>query len=248
MHYLKLLLEPLALTMLVWAWVTYRLWRQRSGPWRVSLGVWLAFWFISSPLGANSLLWLLERNYREPAICADFPADAPIVVLGGGKRGASAAPEDVTVLMRATFVRTFAGLALWRQGGETSSLIVSGGGEGEVKEADLMAVLLRNAGVPEARIQLERHSNSTAENAAGIVKLLGDSNRIFLLTSAVHMPRARATFEHQGFDVCPWPVDQQAFLPDFGGLWIPSLRPLQKSSAALHEYKGLLWYALTGQL
>ena len=250
MHYLKILLEPLALVMLGWAFITFQLWRKKQSPWRFSLILLLGFWFIASPLGANSLLWLLERNYQQAVLCPEFPAQAPVVVLGGGKKGSNARPDQVEVLMEATFIRTFAGLQLWQQRGTASEIIVSGGGFGSVKEADLMAFILRQAGVPAESLLLERMSNTTAENAEGVHVLMAEhaDKHIYLVTSALHMPRARATFESAGMIVCPWPVDQQAFMPDVGGLWIPSLRPLQKSSRAIHEFKGLVWYSLTGRL
>lgn len=249
MHYFKLLIEPLALIMLVWAWITFSLWRSKHQRWRVSLAAWLAFWFLASPLGANSLVWLLERNYRVADICDGFSSDDVIVVLGGGKKGSAAKPGQVEVLMEATFVRTFSALKLWRELEKKPYIIVSGGGYGEVKESDLMSLLLNEAGVPRDKMRLERESKTTWQNAQGVKSILADvkAKRFYLVTSAIHMPRALSVFGDLGLPVCPWPVDQQAFRPDFGGLWIPSIRPLEKSSAALHEFKGLIWYAMTGR-
>jgi len=250
MHYLKLLLEPVALIAFGWAWVTFSLWRRRQAPWKLSLVLLLAFWFLASPFGANGMLWLLERPYRHPVICEGALPSDPVVILGGGKVGWEAEPDQVEVLMEASFIRTFAGLRLWRELGGQGPMVVSGGGHGPVKEADLIAHLLRQAGVPAEQLLLERASMSTADNARGVAVLFEQAPRktIYLVTSAAHMPRASAAFSRAGLEVCPWGVDKRAFRPDLGGMWIPSLRPLEKSSAALHEIKGLIWYRLGGEI
>lgn len=248
MHYLKLLLEPVALVFLLWLWVTWRLWVRRHHPWKWSLAGVLVFWLVASPLGANSLAWVLERSYRDASLCAGFTANDPIVVLGGGMRGSVDSPTQVSALMEASMVRTFAALALWQQLDGTPNVLVSGGGAGEASEAALMSHILVQSGVPAERLLREEQSRSTRENALFSAPVLAamQAQRFYLVTSAMHMPRARLAFDVVGLPVCPWPVDQQAFMPDVGGLWIPSLRPLQKSTAALHEMKGLLWYWLSG--
>lgn len=248
MHYLKLLLEPVALLFFLWLWVTWRLWVGRHRPWKLSLAGVLAFWLVASPLGANSLAWLLERNHPHASVCAGFTVNDPVVVLGGGMRGSDALPTQASALMEASMVRTFAALGLWQQLGRAPMILVSGGGAGGVSEAALMAHILIQSGVPTSQIVREESSRSTRENALFSSAFLGamHAERFYLVTSAMHMPRARLAFEAVGLPMCPWPVDHQAFMPDVGGMWIPSLRPLQKSTAALHEIKGLLWYWLSG--
>lgn len=253
MHYLKLLLEPVALLWLGFLWLTIGLWRARAQQgvkhWRVSLVLLLTFWFVASPLGANALVWLLEQNYRSAEVCDGFGKHDAIVILGGGKKGHNADPDEIEALMEASWVRTYAGLRLWEQLEREPTVVLSGGGYGDVREADLMAQLAEQAGVSRSNMLLERDSMTTWQNAEGARDLLNSAgkgdvepDKIFLVTSAMHMPRALATFSKFNFNVCPWPVDQRAFRPDFGGRWIPSIRPLQKSSMALHELKGLLWY------
>lgn len=249
MHYLKLLLEPVALLFFLWAWVTWRLWVRRYRPWKLSLVGVLAFWLVASPLGANALAWLLERSYRDASVCDGFSVDDPIVVLGGGMRGSDASPTQASALMEASMVRTFAARGLWQQLDRAPMILVSGGGAAGVSEAALMSYILIQSGVPPSRLVREESSRSTRENATFSADLLKSMNaeRYYLVTSAMHMPRARLAFGAIGLPICPWPVDQKAFMPDVGGLWLPSLRPLQKSTAALHEMKGLLWYTLSGR-
>ena len=247
MTYMQLLFEPVFFGCLAWACLTFLLWRKRLY-WRFSLASLLLFWLFASPAGANLLAWSLERHYQQPQLCEGFAADTPIVVLGGGKRGETTRPDAVETLLQRSLVRVFSAMHLWDHLGGKSLLIVSGGGDGPVREADLMASLLSRAGVPDALLVRERDSMNTRENGAGVYKILQrrQINRLYLVTSAMHMPRAMLVFGEYPLQICPWPVDQRAFMPDWGGMLLPSIRPLEKSTAAWHEILGLVWYSLTG--
>src|SRR5271166_6360367 len=73
--------------------------------------------------------------------------------------------------------------------------VVASGGRAwrGVLEADAMAEGLRRAGVLEARIERERRSCSTRQNARYVAMLLG-ACRIKLVTCDWHLPRAVALF------------------------------------------------------
>jgi len=79
------------------------------------------------------------------------------------------------------------------------------------------------------------------------------------VTSAMHMPRALAIFQKQGFDVTPAPTDflatwgQEGSTGDVGiAGWllkvIPDSERLDFSTRAIREYIGLLIYRLRGWL
>jgi uncharacterized SAM-binding protein YcdF (DUF218 family) len=95
-------------------------------------------------------------------------------------------------------------------------VIFSGGsadlmGEG-TPEADLARKFLAAFNIEPPRLRLEGRSRNTAENAAFSAELLKprpDQKWIFI-TSAFHMPRAKALFEAHGFRLLPWPVDFRA--------------------------------------
>jgi len=82
-------------------------------------------------------------------------------------------------------------------------------------------------------------------------------DRILLVTSAIHMPRAVGLFEHQGFEVVPAPTDFQVTeaRPDlpFRVLWpnylfglFPTSENLNDTTQALKEYIGIAVYRLRG--
>lgn len=106
-----------------------------------------------------------------------------------------------------------------------------------------MKELLERLGVPGDKIKEETQATSTEENAkycAPILKELG-AHTIVLVTSALHLHRASAFFEREGFEVLGAPADPQTFdnasrntLSDF----LPSSDTLSHTDMALHEVFG----------
>jgi uncharacterized SAM-binding protein YcdF (DUF218 family) len=71
--------------------------------------------------------------------------------------------------------------------------------------------------------------------------------RVLLVTSAFHIPRARAAFAAQGLAVVAAPTGFHGPpFQDVGSL-LPSATGLRDSSLACHEYLGRVWYALRGR-
>ncbi|TIP75310.1 MAG: YdcF family protein, partial [Mesorhizobium sp.] len=81
-----------------------------------------------------------------------------------------------------------------------------GDGEGDAETAPRLFAAL---GVTADRLILEKKSRNTDENAAftrGLVTPKPGETWL-LVTSAFHMPRAKALFDKVGFATVPWPVD-----------------------------------------
>lgn len=113
-----------------------------------------------------------------------------------------------------------------------------------------MAAFIKDLGVPEAALVLESGSRTTRENAINTRPLLQARgiNRILLVTSAQHMPRALATFRKLGIDAIAAPTDFEASRPTGYWLlrWMPSAAALERSSRALKEYIGIWVYRMSG--
>ena len=116
--------------------------------------------------------------------------------------------------------------------------------------ADAIEIVLRDLGIEEGRLLLEREARDTWENAAKSKALAGPKpgERWLLVTSAWHMPRAIGAFRKAGFAVEPWPVDYRTVG------WSDALRPmespaegLRRLDLAVHEWLGLIAYRLTGR-
>jgi len=131
-----------------------------------------------------------------------------------------------------------------------SKLLLSGGAVFDpVPEAEVMAQIAVLLGVKPQDITLESDSRDTAEEAAIIAKMIG-REKFILVTSAAHMPRSMALFRRRGMQPIPAPADFRA--PNtqssdpmrfFPGVW-----SLVQTQIAVHEYLGLAWAWLRGEI
>lgn len=212
----------------------------------LALGV---LWACSAPVVADRLRASLEGVHPPRAIEALPRADA-IVVLGGGV-GPARAPRTFPDLGPGAD-RVLHAARLYRAG-KAPRVIASGGAlpwKGSATEAGAMGTLLREWGVPADAIVEEGRSRNTRENALAVRSLLdhpGDG-AVLLVTSALHMPRALATFRSAGVRAIPAPTDFEiAERPRSPVLrWLPDARTLEGSSRALHERLGALVYRARG--
>jgi uncharacterized SAM-binding protein YcdF (DUF218 family) len=223
---------------------------QRAGQWIATCGVLLLLLAGLSPLG-NALILLLEERFP-PWDGAHGPPDG-IVVLGGAvgpeisaARGTAAlneAAERLTAV--AALARQFPAARIIYSGGNASVLRTGG------IEADYALALLESLGVPRERIEVERRSRNTVENAI-YSKALADpkpSERWLLVTSAYHMPRAVGAFRRAGFSVEPYPVDwRTAGRVDLVVPFNDISAGLRRTDTAAREWMGLLVYRLTGRV
>jgi uncharacterized SAM-binding protein YcdF (DUF218 family) len=105
--------------------------------------------------------------------------------------------------------RVQAAARVWRELGREApdvKVIASGGRVwGGVVEADALAQELVRAGVPASRVERERLSWSTKENARFVADRLAPAH-IAVVTCDWHLGRAVALFHAQGFEVEPVPA------------------------------------------
>ena len=101
-------------------------------------------------------------------------------------------------------------------------------------------------GIPSSDIIIESESKNTHENAVESAKILNErytDGNFILVTSAIHMPRAKRCFKKAGLTVTPFSVDQQAgprkYLLDH--LFIPNVDPLTRWGQLIKEWVGLVF-------
>lgn len=209
----------------------------------LAIGI-LLLYALSTNTGASLLARPLEDAY--PPLSETGDANA-IVVLGGGyledspERGNSGALEAIST-KRAAY-----GLELSRRFG--LPLVYSGGHSYDSSragsEAEAAGLFWKSLGAPEGSFRLEKESQDTKANAAGVRRLAG-SGPIVLVTSAVHMPRALLAFSKAGIRAIAAPTDYIAKRTPLGlSDFLPSGAGLMDCSFALHEYVGYLYYWLT---
>lgn len=202
---------------------------------------WLLLW--SLPVPSSVLGRSLEQIWPQQTE-GELPDVDAIVVLGGG-----VGRNSWGVNLRSGADRVWFAARLFRAG-RAPLVIVSGGSISELgmewAEAPAMASFLQDLGVPEDAILLESESQTTYENAIFTERLLRERGikRVLLVTSALHMPRALATFRKLDLEVIPAPTDFEAEPPSGYWLlrWLPDADALESSSRALKEYLGLWVY------
>lgn len=215
----------------------------RNSP-RLGAGLFAAgmggLYVLSMPLTAHVLLAKWETQQQAvPATGA-----AAIVVLGGSTY--HHAPEyKGTTVNGATLVRLRYAAHLHRHTG--LPILVSGGNpEGNPQaEAELMQLTLQREFTVPVR-WAEARSANTLENARLTYRLLTAEKirKIYLVTHAWHMPRAKLAFETAGFEVIPaatsYTTRYRLTVLDF----LPNAGALRDSALFFHEVIGTVWYRL----
>lgn len=201
---------------------------------------------LSMPVMGHRLRAGVEA-FAQPLDLAALPQPLPqaIVVLGGGRitRAPEFAADSVNAM---TLERLRYAAQLARK--SKLPVLVSGGAPfaEETPEAVLMArSLADDFGI--AAKWTETQSATTADNARLSAAMLEKDNiqRVFLVTSAVHMRRALLAFASQtSLDVTPAPTGFSTSGADAGTVlgYLPSGRGIYNSSLAIHERLGFFWY------
>ena len=200
----------------------------------------MALYALSTSWLGGFLLYLLQPAPSEPR--SDDSGQA-IVVLGGGIYRHAPEYGGDTVNTRGLIRLRYAAY-LYRALGKP--VLTSGGAPtGRTPEAIAMKQALeRDFLVPVAWV--EATSRNTLENARDSFKVLAPAGikRVYLVTEAWHMPRARYAFESAGFSVIPAPTGY-ATRPTGAPLdFAPSAHALLESSWFVHEVVGIGWYHL----
>ena len=199
---------------------------------------------LSTDTGSAWLIRSLEQQSVELTATKKNKSQA-IVVLGGGRARVASSQGDYDQVGPITLMRLRAAAGLQRQ--THLPLLVSGGapdGAGE-SEAVLMARSLKEDFGIEAR-WIESDSINTYQNATLSAQLLRKENiqQIFLVTDAIHMPRAQWAFEQTGLRVAPVPSQFVGSNDYQHSSFIPNAQSLKYSHYAIHEWLGLLVYRL----
>ena len=100
-------------------------------------------------------------------------------------------------------------------------------------------------------IWVEGRSSNTYGNAVETAHLLMPKGmrRIVLVTEAFHMPRAVGCFRKQGFEVLPAAASYRTLqLHSWGEFLLPRVWAVEVEQEAIHEWVGLAWYKIHGEI
>jgi uncharacterized SAM-binding protein YcdF (DUF218 family) len=171
-----------------------------------------------------------------------------VVVLAGGHAPDPSVPVTAWLTCH-SLLRLLEGVRIFRQHPE-SRLVLSGCGTFDpVPEAHVMADVARFLGVDSRDMILEAGSYDT-EDQARLIRPIVQNQPFVLVTSAIHMRRSMALFRKQGMNPIPAPAGKTKDIePVVTPAWFfPNVDALEDSTAAAHEYLGLAWARLRGQI
>lgn len=202
--------------------------------------VWLWLW--SMPVMSDVLRGRIEALAGSRSI-GQVSVSGVIVVLGGGVNG-TCLPLRYYPDLGSASDRVWHAARLYKAG-KGKMIVLSGGfvSNGNESEAEAMQSFLLDLGVPKGAIILEDASTNTSENARLTHERFAKVGieKIILVTSALHMPRARRLFEHEGFQVIPAPADFEVIDHPFEVTrFLPEARALEGSARAMKELVGLV--------
>ena len=159
-----------------------------------------------------------------------------IVVLGGGRKQLSNMPVN-ELLTSSSEKRLFEGIRLFRQLPQ-ARLVLSGG----KSEAISMAELSVWFSIPKEDLVIEQYSLNTEQQAKELEKIL-HKQPFYLVTSALHMPRAIALCQKYGLKPIPAPADFNFYwgTDQWVKMLVPNAYNLSYFSMAFHELMGKMW-------
>jgi uncharacterized SAM-binding protein YcdF (DUF218 family) len=146
------------------------------------------------------------------------------------------------VIGRGSYSRAFDAVKAWKTG-HFRAVVVSGGYmDGNRRSlSSIVADYMAGSGIPREHIFLEERSTSTRENALFTKQMIASwPGKRVLLTSDLHMFRARRTFEKAGLPATPRPV------ADITGHWNRRYSRLPMAVGAMLELVKIAYYRAHG--
>ncbi len=244
----------------VWLIITIYLFRKGKSAviYFLSLVSLIIMYVLFTAFGTSFLVVPLENMYLDEMNIESFDKGYPIVVLGGGVYYS----KERVYLNPHSLQRVVKGYELYQK--LERPIVYSGGvaiGQNRMGESEVAAEWLSRLGVKKEDIIIENQARTTYENAVYVKRWLSEynfdmslelrtelDNTVYLVTSALHLPRSVLVFEKQGVDVIPVSsgiaIDHQPSWLDF----LPNRGSLTANMMAVHEWLGLLWYKITNRI
>lgn len=223
------------------------LWKRRARKLRLIAIVLL--YIFSNPFIMNEV----SRAWETPIVMDEAMDNYKVGVVLGGFSSYNEKADRITFRYAAD--RLLQALRLLETG-KIKQLAMSGGSgyvmRPDLREGVFVTDYLNEINVPRRKILLDSFSRNTRENAVQSAALLRENRLenepIVLITSAFHMPRAKACFEKEGLTVIPFPTDPLAgdrkWYPDF--LLLPHASVLAQWNVLIHEWVGYVSYWIMG--
>lgn len=235
-----LFLPPMIVILLVFYGLLCVHLRKRKGKYFILSGVVLFYLLSISPI-TNLIIKPLETRYKP---VKTIPQDSPsvIVVLADGVRVNHVFPIT-SALNCSSVARILETYRIYKMLKSPEIIIVGGSGKPymDFRESKKMREMILMLGMARKNVKIEVQSRDTYENMDAIKDELR-TTPFWLVTSAIHMPRAMLVAKKLGLNAWPAPcnshrnevTDFTSFIPDPYNFFICTL--------ASNEYLGMTWY------
>jgi uncharacterized SAM-binding protein YcdF (DUF218 family) len=196
----------------------------------------------------------IMRKWEIPAVDNKDLGHYDVAIVLGGM--ISYDPTIDRISFQRSSERFLMAIDLYKKGYVKKILLSGGSGSLEypdMKEAMILQRYIKELGIPEEDIWVENESRNTRENALYTATLLKEKNshgKYLLVTSAIHMRRAKACFEKEDIHCDTYSVNRNSgprkFYPDH--LLIPNVGTLATWDGLIHEWVGFGMYKAAGYL
>ncbi|WP_158860046.1 YdcF family protein [Lunatibacter salilacus] len=197
----SMLLNPAFWVVLFLGITVFREWKKRR--WISLVGAGLIFLFFTGP--PKQIIFYWERAF--PSLEVDDSLQGlPILVLGAG-----GTPEEgihpVHQLGKSATFRVLEGIRVWQRSPGSTLIMSSAGRDGYLSQAEVYVAAARELGVPATHLDIVPTPKTTHEEAVHFKEKFPQYSKVILVTSAMHMRRAKRLFEAQGIEVVPAPCN-----------------------------------------
>ncbi len=204
----------------------------------------LLFYLASTYYVGNKLVRKLEQPYNKPL--QETPVNGVVVLGGGHYKGSSNLP-----LEEGSFKRLVYGIMIAKKhhlpiiyAGADYEIDATQESIKEMNEALDLNLTTQNHIFPKFSILYTENALNTQQNAQKSYQLFADQNithpKIYLVTSATHMRRAKALFESYGMEVIPAATDFKTRSDSCYCFYYPTTSGLRLTNIAVHELLGSL--------
>jgi len=167
-----------------------------------------------------------------------------IHVLGNGHTTDMMQPLS-SKLSNAGTKRVLEGVLIAKAHPEAKLVFTGHKGKTEIANAQMNANLAMALGIPKNQLIINGKPKDTKEEALFLASFTKPSQRVVLVTSATHMPRAMRLFEKEGLHPVAAPT---AYYKESIESYLSAPKPyyLFLTQVAWHEYLGMVWEKLKG--
>jgi uncharacterized SAM-binding protein YcdF (DUF218 family) len=251
-HSIIALLTPNALHLLVVLGLVI-VWSYRpSGPAALKRMRWVTIaafawtWLAVTPAAGDRLLrWMENDPATSPSAMLVRHEGTLVVVLASGELAYDA--SETPRLDLSGWERVYGGVELWRQTGGRILMVGGPAGSGNRSIASLMKGVAVRLGVPDSAVLTLGESSTTREDLESAAATISENKGpVWLVTSAVHMPRALGVARALRLQLSPYSVDYRQIRNFTWATWLPDSRAPARWMIALRELVGLGFYRARG--